>query len=98
MISPLNLALENYLQIYLRWLHTIITMVTTVYSILDGRVSELIMDTAMSDESWSKGKYRTVLCFNSKENICTHYGTPFCFELRWLHAIKILSCSVMYVL
>ena len=39
-----------------------------VYSILGGRVIELIMDTAMSDKCWSKGKYGTVLCYDTKDN------------------------------
>ena len=39
-----------------------------VYSILGGRVSELIMYIAMSDKCWSKGKYRTVLYYDTKDN------------------------------
>ena len=48
----------------------------TVYGILGGRVSELIMDIAMSDKCRSKGKYRTVLYYDTKDNIAhyTHYG------------------------
>ena len=65
----------------------------TVYSILGGKVSELIMYIAMSDKCWSKGKYRTVALLWHTGNTahCTHYGkqsTLFGFELRWLHTIN----------
>ena len=48
----------------------------TVYDILDERVSELIMDITMSDKCWSKGNYRTMLYYDTKDNIahCTCYG------------------------
>ena len=52
-------------------------MVTLQYGILSGRVSELIMDIAMSDECRSTGKIeQLVLYYDTKDNIahCTHYG------------------------
>ena len=45
------------------------------------------MDISMSDKCLSKGKFRTVLYYDTKDNIanCTQYGSILC---RWLYAIN----------
>ena len=50
-----------------------------VYSILNGRVSELIKKITMSDKCWSKG--------NNYRRNCAHYRALLCFELRWLYTM-----------
>ena len=56
------------------------------------RLSEVIMDIPMSGTSVDQRKYRTLLHYDTKNNIayCAHYGKQsslFNFELKWLHTI-----------
>ena len=64
-----------------------------VYSILGGRVSELIKDIAMSDKCRSKGICRTMFYYDTNDIIvCCNIMENKAFDLRWLHEIKHLTC------
>ena len=63
-----------------------------VYSRLSRRLRELIMGIAMSGTRVDQRKYRTLLYYDTKDNIayCVHYekqSSLFNFELKWLHTI-----------